>query len=175
MANKDCMKLNTDGACKNNDIISFTRRGGFCAVLKYDDKKIMVYGKGYNTTNNRMEMQAIIEGLKKADEIGYDKKIIIYTDSKFIKHAFQWHWTNRWQHNDWKTAKKTDVKNRDLWYQLIELTKNRDIEFRWVKAHNGNIYNEQCDYVARGQANDENLDFLNNLEDMIVYEIKGEN
>lgn len=174
MKNNDYMKLYTDGACKNNDIVSSTRKGGFCSILKYDDKKLMVHGKGYNTTNNRMEMQAIIEGLKKINEIEYDKKITIYTDSKFIKHAFQHKWINKWQHNKWKTVNNTDVKNKDLWYQLIELTKNKDIEFRWVKGHNGNVYNEQCDCVARGNANDENLDFLNNLEDTIVYEIKNE-
>ncbi len=141
------LKIYTDGACKNNDVLSDIRRGGYCAIILFNNEKIIVSGKGYNTTNNRMELTALIEGLKKVNEINYDDKIKIYLDSNYVKNAFTENWIVKWQNNNWKSGKK-EIKNRDLWEELIELTKNKNIEFIHVQGHSGNKYNEEADKIA---------------------------
>ena len=148
-ARNNMLKIYTDGACENNDIISDTRRGGYCAILLLDNnEKIVVKGKEFGTTNNRMELTAFIEGLKKVNELQYNDKITVFLDSNYVKNAFTNNWLNNWQKNNWMTYDKKEVKNKDLWLKLLELTKNKDIELIHVKGHSGNKYNEEADKIV---------------------------
>lgn len=126
--------IHTDGACKGNPGI-----GGWGAILEYKNITKEIKGAVKETTNNRMELTAVIEALK-----ALKKKcaIEIYVDSQYVKHGI-----TKWIHN-WKTTNYKKVKNVDLWQQLEELTKGHEITWHWVKAHNGNTNNERADFLA---------------------------
>ena len=130
----------TDGACSGNP-----GPGGWGAVIIDEkNKQINMSGKENLTTNNRMELTAPIRALSK---IKKDSKIIIFTDSTYLKNGITL-WIKNWEKNGWKSANKKPVKNKDLWLELNKITKQRDITWKWVKAHAGNIHNEQADKLA---------------------------
>ena len=134
----------TDGSCLTNP-----GSGGWAAIINENNKKKIIIGNEKNTTNNRMELLAPINALK---GIKSGPKIKIYTDSQYVKNGIT-EWINKWLNNDWKTSKKEDVKNKDLWIELYNLTKFLDIQWIWVKAHDGNPLNEEVDLLAKRAAN----------------------
>ena len=138
------IKIYTDGSCLKNH-----GNGGWAAII-YDDGNIKrVSGSEKNTTNNRMELMAPLNALKGMDP---NKEIEIYTDSQYVKLGIT-EWINTWLKNSWKTSKKEDVKNKDLWLELYNLNKSLKIKWNWVKAHAGNPLNEEADSLAKKAAN----------------------
>jgi len=134
----------TDGSCLKNP-----GNGGWAAIIN-DGKEIKkISGNEKNTTNNRMELLAPINALKDM-EPGVEIKI--FTDSQYVKNGIT-EWINTWLANNWKTSKKEDVKNKDLWIDLYNLNKSLNIQWNWVKAHDGNPLNEEVDLLAKKAAN----------------------
>tara|TARA_B110000285_G_scaffold193313_1_gene222252 strand:+ start:19 stop:447 length:429 start_codon:yes stop_codon:yes gene_type:complete len=130
----------TDGACSGNP-----GPGGWGAVILDEEKnKTSLSGKEKATTNNRMELMAPIMALRK---IKKPSEVIIYTDSTYLKNGITI-WIKKWEKNGWKSTSKKPVKNKDLWVILNELSKEQTIDWRWVKAHAGNKYNEMADSLA---------------------------
>jgi ribonuclease HI len=123
--------------------------GGWAAIINQDGKIKKITGSEKNTTNNRMELLAPINALKQIDN---KTKIEIFTDSQYVKLGIT-EWINKWVNNNWQTAKKEDVKNKDLWVELYNLNQSFDISWNWVKAHAGNTLNEEVDLLAKKAAN----------------------
>ena len=134
----------TDGSCLTNP-----GNGGWAAIINENNQIKKISGNEKNTTNNRMELLAPIKALQ---GIKTGSKIKVYTDSQYVKNGIT-EWINTWLNNNWKTSKKEDVKNKDLWIELYNLTKSFDIEWIWVKAHDGNSLNEEVDLLAKRAAN----------------------
>ena len=137
------IKIYTDGSCINNP-----GNGGWAAIINDDGKIKKISGSEKNTTNNKMELMAPIKALKIVDK---NKKIQIFTDSKYVKLGIT-EWIHKWVKNNWQTSKKEDVKNKDLWIQLHEITSSLNIEWKWVKAHAGDQLNEEVDFLAKKAA-----------------------
>ena len=133
----------TDGSCIGNP-----GPGGYGIVLIYKDVVRQFSGFVDNTTNNRMEITAVIEGLKKVKE---PCEITIYTDSAYTMNAFEQGWLNDWILKGWKTANKKPVQNQDLWQELVTLMQPHKITWVKVKGHADNKYNNICDEIARGE------------------------
>ena len=131
----------TDGACSGNPGI-----GGWGAILLYQEHKKEIYGGDKYTTNNKMELTAVIEALSTLKRENCD--IEIYTDSQYVKKGIT-EWLFGWKKNNWKNSKKQEVLNRDLWEKLDILTSKHNIEWFWVKGHNDNELNERADELAR--------------------------
>jgi ribonuclease HI len=139
--NKNQIYIYTDGACKGNP-----GPGGWGAFIKYNDKTLELYGGELNTTNNKMELTAVIEALKAIKDKG--KPIIIITDSTYVKNGIE-QWIHNWKKNGWKSAAKKPVKNMELWQQLDnEVAKINNLKWEWVKGHSGDIGNEKADELA---------------------------
>jgi len=138
------IKIYTDGSCLTNP-----GNGGWAAIINKDDKIIKISGSEKDTTNNRMELLAPINALK---DMSSKSQIEIYTDSQYVKLGIT-EWINKWINNNWKTSKKEDVKNKDLWIELYDLNKSLNIKWNWVKAHAGNPMNEEVDLLAKRAAN----------------------
>ena len=136
----------TDGACSGNP-----GPGGWGAILIYEKNKKEISGKSKETTNNIMEMTAVIESLKL---LKYPCKVNIYSDSAYVVDAFNKKWVESWQKNGWKNSKKEEVKNKELWETLIEFTKIHEISFIKVKGHSDDEFNNRCDELARNAIND---------------------
>ena len=131
----------TDGACSGNPGI-----GGWGAVILESNKEDIFLNGGHdNTTNNRMELTAAIEALNYFED---SQTIRLITDSKYVKDGIQ-SWIQNWKKNGWKTAAKKPVKNKELWIELDQLISRHTISWEWVKGHDGNVYNEKADYLAR--------------------------
>ena len=130
----------TDGACSGNP-----GPGGWGVLIEIDNKNIELSGGDKDTTNNRMELMAAIKAL---EEIDKNYEITLYTDSNYVKDGIT-NWISNWKKNNWKTASKKDVKNKELWIRLDEAIKDKNISWVWVKGHAGNAGNEQADYLAR--------------------------
>ena len=138
------MSVYTDGSCLGNP-----GKGGFGAIgiISQDSKPLFKISGGETyTTNNAMELKGAINGIEKANQIGWTN-FTVYTDSKYVMQGIT-QWIDKWVQNKWKTATGTNVKNRYLWERLYKL-KTPTIEFVWVKAHNGNKWNEEVDKLAR--------------------------
>ena len=120
--------------------------GGWGAILMYQGNKKEISGGKKDTTNNVMELTAVIEALK---SLKYPCKVNLYSDSTYVVNAFLQKWIISWQKNNWKTSNKSDVKNKDLWQELIELTKIHQVKFIKVKGHSDNEFNNRCDELAR--------------------------
>ncbi len=131
----------TDGACSGNP-----GPGGWGAILMYKENKKEISGGKKDTTNNVMELTAVIEALKL---LKYPCKVKLYSDSAYVVNAFLQNWVINWQKNNWKTADKKDVKNKELWQELVEFTNIHNITFIKVKGHSDNEYNNRCDELAR--------------------------
>ena len=131
----------TDGACSGNP-----GPGGWGAILMYKENKKEISGGKKDTTNNVMELTAVIEALKL---LKFPCKVKLYSDSAYVVNAFLQNLVINWQRNNWKTADKKEVKNKELWQELVELTNIHDITFIKVKGHSDNEYNNRCDELAR--------------------------
>lgn len=129
----------TDGACSGNPGI-----GGWAAIMMYKNHKKIISGSNSQTTNNRMELTAIIEAFR---TIKKDIPITVYTDSKYVCDGIT-KWINNWKKNNWKKSDKKIIKNIDIWKELDEYINKYDTQWKWVKGHNGNIYNEEADKIA---------------------------
>lgn len=135
----------TDGACIGNP-----GPGGWAAILKSGPHSKKISGGEKYTTNNRMELTAIIKGL---EALKKKCNVKIYTDSKYIHDAINKKWIEKWIKSNWLNAAKKPVKNRELWERLIELLNNHEVKIFWVKGHSGHTENERCDFLARQEAN----------------------
>lgn len=129
----------TDGACKGNP-----GKGGWGVLLRYGKHEKELFGGQANTTNNRMEMMAVIEALK---ALKRPCKIRLHIDSQYVKKGLT-EWMPGWIAKNWKTANKQPVKNQDLWQELNQLTQQHEITWIWVKGHAGNPGNERADKLA---------------------------
>ena len=134
----------TDGACKGNP-----GAGGWSAILVFGGKEKELFGGERVTTNNRMELTAAIEGLKALKE---PCKVNLYSDSQYLVNAINKGWLENWKKKGWRKADKSVVLNDDLWKTLDELLCTHDVEFIWVRGHDGHEYNERCDELASGYA-----------------------
>ena len=130
----------TDGACSGNPGI-----GGWGVVILENNKDaLFLNGGDDNTTNNRMELTAVIEALK---HLKNKSNINLFTDSKYVMQGIE-EWIHKWKKNNWKTSKKESVKNKELWVELDELVSMHDVNWNWVKGHSGDHGNERADYLA---------------------------
>ncbi len=143
------VEIYTDGACSGNP-----GKGGwgFVIINKTEEKELFkCSGAEIQTTNNRMEMTAVIEALKKIKAqrsfFSEDVNLSIFTDSKYVQQGIS-SWIFNWKKNNWQTAAKKPVKNKDLWQELDELSTELAPKWNWVKGHAGNRYNEECDRLA---------------------------
>ncbi len=135
----DEVVLYTDGACRGNP-----GPGGWGVLLRYGDAEKALYGYEPETTNNRMELQAVIEGLR---VLKRPCRVVLNTDSKYVMQGLN-EWLPGWKRNGWKTAAKKPVKNRDLWQALDREVQRHDIDWRWVRGHSGVPGNEKADELA---------------------------
>ena len=131
----------TDGACSGNP-----GQGGWAAILIYNGVEKVINGASPDTTNNRMELLAIIEGLRALKE---PCKVKLYSDSAYSLDAFNKGWLIEWKKNNWRTASKQEVKNVDLWRALLIEVEKHEVEWIKVKGHADNEYNNRCDQLAR--------------------------
>ncbi len=138
------VEIFTDGSCLGNP-----GPGGWAAVLRCGDKERELGGGFADTTNNRMEILAVIEGLTALSE---PCTVQLYTDSQYVCNAVEKQWLAGWQRNGWKTASKKSVKNKDLWLRLLPLLARHAVRFHWVRGHSGHPENERCDAIARAYA-----------------------
>ena len=136
---KKKITIYTDGACSGNP-----GKGGWAAVIIEDKNEKTISGSEPLTTNNRMELSAVINALK---EVG-SAELDIYTDSKYVKNGIE-SWIKNWKINGWMTAAKQPVKNKDLWLELDILVSEKEIEWKWVKGHSNDRYNTIVDEAAR--------------------------
>jgi len=133
------LEIYTDGACKGNP-----GPGGWGALLRCNGHEKELFGGERDTTNNRMELLAVISSL---NSLTRPCSIILHTDSQYVKNGITT-WIHGWKKNGWKTADKKPVKNADLWLLLDEAQKRHQIDWRWVKGHAGHEFNERADQLA---------------------------
>ncbi|WP_297031070.1 ribonuclease HI [uncultured Eubacterium sp.] len=134
------IEIYTDGACSGNP-----GPGGWGAVLVYNGKEKELSGSEKNTTNNRMELTAVIMAL---NALNQPCEVKLTTDSKYVCDAVNKGWVYSWRKNGWKKSDKKPALNVDLWKELLSLLEKHEVEFIWVKGHNGHKYNEICDALA---------------------------
>lgn len=134
------VKIYTDGACSGNP-----GPGGWGAILIYNDVKKEISGGKKDTTNNQMELQAVIEALKLLKE---ECSIEIYSDSAYVVNAFEQKWISNWIKNNWKNSAKKPVKNKEQWLELLSLLGKHTYTFIKVKGHSDNENNNRCDELA---------------------------
>ncbi|MBQ2753434.1 MAG: ribonuclease HI [Firmicutes bacterium] len=132
----------TDGACSGNP-----GKGGYGAVLLYNGHRKELSGGYISTTNNRMEIMAVIKGLEALKE---PCKVTLYSDSKYVVDAIEKGWVAKWKSNNWYRNKSEKALNVDLWKRLLELLNVHEVSFCWVKGHADNVENQRCDTLARG-------------------------
>ena len=133
------VEIYTDGACRGNP-----GPGGWAALLRTGKNELMVNGAEPDSTNNRMELRAAIEGLA---TLKRSSVVSITTDSQYVKQGVL-SWVEKWKLNGWKTASRKDVKNKDLWQELDELNNMHEVSWYWVKGHSGHAENERVDQAA---------------------------
>lgn len=136
---KETVEIFTDGACRGNP-----GKGGWGALLKYGNKEKTLHGGEDNSTNNRMELTAVIMALEAVNE---SFKIVVTTDSKYVLQGAT-EWLAGWKQRGWKTAAKKPVLNVDLWQRLDQALEPRNIKWKWVKGHSGHPGNERADSLA---------------------------
>lgn len=134
------IRIYTDGACKGNP-----GNGGWGALILYEKEAIEIFGGETETTNNRMELTAVIRALEKIQ--GQEGEIEVYTDSTYVQKGIS-EWIINWKRNSWKSSNKKPVKNQDLWIRLDQLKQQKIIEWKWVKGHAGHPENERADILA---------------------------
>lgn len=134
------IEIYTDGACSGNP-----GPGGWGAVLVYNGKEKELSGSEKETTNNRMELTAVIMAL---NALNQPCEVKLTTDSKYVCDAINKNWVYSWEKNGWRKSDKKPALNIDLWKELLSLLEKHEVEFIWVKGHNGHKYNEICDALA---------------------------
>jgi len=139
----------TDGACRGNP-----GKGGWGAVMIYGDKRKTINGYSDSTTNNIMELTAVIESLK---ALKRRCSIVLTTDSNYVKDGIT-KWIDGWKKNGWRTSNKKPVKNKELWIELDNLVQGHTISWEWVKGHSGNPLNDLADELANSAIDDNNTD-----------------
>lgn len=149
------VKIYTDGAARGNP----DGPGGYGTVMEYVDGKgelhLRELSQGYvQTTNNRMELMAVIAGL---EALNRPCQIEVYSDSKYVVDAFNQHWIDGWLKKGWKRGKNEPVKNVDLWKRLLKAKEPHEVTFIWVKGHDGHLQNERCDTLATSAADGDAL------------------
>ena len=140
MAEINEVTIYTDGACSGNP-----GPGGWAAILMAGGVKKELSGGEKDTTNNRMELMAVIEGL---NALKRPCKVDIFSDSAYVVNAFEQNWIQKWIRNGWKNSAKAEVANSDLWKRLLELTAMHNVTFHKVKGHADNEFNNRCDELA---------------------------
>ena len=149
------VKIYTDGAARGNP----DGPGGYGSVLEYVDPKgklhVKELSRGYvRTTNNRMELMAVIAGL---EVLNRPCTVEVYSDSQYVVNAFNQHWVDSWIKKGWKRGKNEPVKNIDLWKRLLQVKEPHNVSFYWVKGHDGHPQNERCDQLATTAADGDDL------------------
>ncbi|MBP3457685.1 MAG: ribonuclease HI [Lachnospiraceae bacterium] len=149
------VSIYTDGSARGNP----DGPGGYGTILQYVDTGGTLHERelsaGYKkTTNNRMELMAVIVGL---EALNRPCEVELYSDSKYVIDAFEKNWVDAWLKNGWKNSQKKPVKNIDLWKRLLEAKKQHQVHFNWVKGHAGHPENERCDRLATSAADGGNL------------------
>ena len=139
----------TDGACRGNPGV-----GGWGVLLIIDGEEITLFGGEKNTTNNRMELRAAIEGLA---ALKRPSRVTVMTDSQYVRQGIT-QWIEGWKRNQWRTSAKKAVKNQDLWQLLDELTRHHEVTWEWVKGHSGHPDNELADALANRGIDELSLD-----------------
>ena len=134
------VEIYTDGACSGNP-----GPGGYGAILKYGDEIREISGHEDETTNNRMEMMAVIEALR---QLKRPCHVRVVTDSRYVVKGIT-EWLPGWIKHNWMTSQKKPVLNRHLWEEILRLSRPHKIEWKWIRGHNGHPYNERCDQLAR--------------------------
>lgn len=137
---KKTIEMFTDGACSGNP-----GPGGWGTVLRYNGVERELSGGEESTTNNRMELTAVIEGLRALKQ---PCRVLLCTDSKYVADGVLKGWADGWQKRGWRKADGKPALNPDLWEQLLELLGQHDVEITWIKGHNGHPENERCDRLA---------------------------
>lgn len=140
MIMRKCVEMFTDGACSGNP-----GPGGWGTILRFGNAEKELCGGDKKTTNNRMELTAVIEGLKALKE---PCNVHLVTDSKYVADAITQGWARSWQQNGWRKADKKPALNAELWEQLLNLLEIHNVEIEWVKGHAGHPENERCDKMA---------------------------
>jgi ribonuclease HI len=143
------VKIYTDGACSGNP-----GPGGYGVILKSGTHQREISAGFKKTTNNRMEMRAVIEGLRLLKE---PCSVTVYSDSKYLVDAVQRGWARRWQKNNWYRNVREKALNTDLWSELLGLLEKHQVKFHWVRGHGGHPENERCDHLAVQAINRDNL------------------
>ena len=138
------LEMFTDGACSGNP-----GPGGYGTILRYNGYEKEISGGEANTTNNRMELMAVIAGLQALKE---PCSITLYTDSKYVADGIAKGWAASWRARGWKKGDKSPALNPDLWGQLLDLLEEHDVKIIWVKGHAGHRENERCDEMAVAQS-----------------------
>ena len=141
--NDKVVRLYTDGACKGNPGV-----GGWGVLMRFNGHEKELYGGEAATTNNRMELMAVIEGLK---SLKRECSVIVFTDSQYVQKGIT-EWIHSWKRKGWKTADKKPVKNADLWQALDAARLGHNVTWTWVRGHAGHIENERVDVLARAEA-----------------------
>ncbi|MCX7725561.1 MAG: ribonuclease HI [Chitinispirillaceae bacterium] len=139
----------SDGACSGNP-----GPGGYGVILSYKGKEKELSGGFSNTTNNRMELMAVIVGLEALKE---PCKVTVVTDSRYVVDGIEKGWINKWKANGWKRSDKERVANIDLWERLLKAMSRHQVKFIWIQGHNGHPQNERCDKLAVESSNKPNL------------------
>lgn len=143
------VKIYTDGACSGNP-----GPGGYGTILEFNGRRKELSAGYKKTTNNRMELRAVIAGLEALKE---PCRVDVYSDSKYVVDAIGKDWAQRWKQNNWMRNKKEEALNPDLWDKLLSLLEKHSVTMHWVKGHAGHPENERCDRLAVDAASDKNL------------------
>lgn len=141
---KPYVEIFADGACSGNPGV-----GGYGFILRFNRKEKELSGYNPLTTNNRMELTAVIKAL---EALKRPCKVKVVTDSNYVVRGMT-SWISRWLRNNWKNAQKQEIQNRDLWERLLHLTSIHDVRWQWIKGHGGYPENERCDKIARREIN----------------------
>ena len=152
----------TDGSARGNP----DGPGGYGCVLQYIDSKGQLHEREFSagyvkTTNNRMEMMAVIVGL---EALTKPCEVVVVSDSKYVTDTFNQHWMENWLKKNWKTSTGKPVKNKSLWLRMLKAMEPHKVEFRWIKGHAGHPENERCDSLATSAADSGNL-LIDPMED----------
>ena len=140
MADQTDVVIYTDGACSGNP-----GPGGYGAVLLSAGNRLELSQGFVSTTNNRMELLAVISAL---EQLKWPCKVVVYSDSQYVVDAVNKRWVYSWKKNGWRKADKKPALNVDLWQRLLPQLEKHQVEFRWVRGHNNNVENERCDCLA---------------------------
>jgi ribonuclease HI len=140
MSEQPHVTIYTDGACSGNP-----GPGGYGAVLLFGDRRLELSQGFKNTTNNRMELLAVIAALERLTR---SCGVTLYSDSQYVVDAVTKRWVYSWKRNNWRRADKKPAQNVDLWQRLLPLLEKHSVEFKWVRGHNNNLENERCDQLA---------------------------